>query len=180
MNGKWVRALIDSSCSFSHIYATEICRWICVVLFLSKGTLLRSFLYIHFYIYIRPGSLFYLSLSLSHCCCLHVDEIFSLLLRQKTKHERSQFSSFPVVFVFCPEQNQKSAGHAGETHACVIFAFFMWIPTSFSRCSLLHQQATAGKCRVLLFFSIFLSATYTRHQVVVIRQRFQMNNSPGR
>jgi hypothetical protein len=162
-----VRALIDSSCSFSHICDRDLQMDLCCCS-LSKGTMQRSFF--HILTYIRPGSLSILSL----CCCFFACGRNLSLLSRKQNMNSVSFRSplFPVVSVLFFVLNRLAVLLTGretnQTHTRRVVCDFAFSvnpdgPPSLltSRCSLLHHSKQlsiyASKCRVLLFFSLSLS-----------------------
>lgn len=187
MNGKWVRALIDSSCSFSHMRQRFADGFVLLFSLYIQGNH-ATFLFLYFNIF-SQGLYTYIPISISlllfFCMC---GQSFSYIISARKQNMNSVLVLFPVVSVLFFVLNRLAALLTGwdKTHETRVR--FCILPSSFSLFIVAPQQATASKCRVLLFFSrspspLSLSATYiylsapVEFLVVVIRRR--MNNSPA-
>lgn len=153
MNGKWVRALIDSSCSFSHNMRQRFADGF--VLYCSYP---REPCYVPFYtsifIYIFGQGLFlYLSLYLIVAVCMWTK--FSLCSSARKQNMNAvSFRPFLLFLFFVPIRNQKSAGYAGKkAHTRVWFLHFSCESDVFFS---LFIVAPASNCRQVSCFVVFL------------------------
>jgi hypothetical protein len=166
-----VSARANRQLLFFFTYATEICRWICVVvLYPREPCNVPSFTYLHIYSARVSIYLSYLFVAVF----LHADEICLCSCAQKTKHELSHsFRSplFPVVSVLFFVLNRLAGLLTGretnQTHTRRVvcdFAFSVLCESRRPSVSLLlvvHCCTTASNsqyiCQQVSCFVVFLS-----------------------